>query len=145
VCEHAIAELRPSHPGRHVTLEKTGELVGYFDKDRALQTMSNLIGNALQHGEDPVEVSVREAKDRRSITTSVRNRGGGIPEDVRPRLFDPYQRGSGARAGLGLGLYIVQQIALAHGARCEVTSDAKTTTFAITWPRTPPEETPHRQ
>jgi signal transduction histidine kinase len=145
VCEQVVGELRVVHPRRRITVEVTGELVGYFDADRALQAISNLVGNALQHGEDPIEVVAYEAEDRHSITTLVRNRGRVIPAEDRERLFDPYQRGTGPAAGLGLGLYIVQQIALAHGARCEVTSDEDTTTVAIVWPRVPPEETPERQ
>lgn len=145
ICEDAIAELRIAHPGRKISVEVEGDLLGYFDLDRVMQAMSNVIGNAIQHGEDPIEVSVREASDRQSITTRVRNRGRAIPEEERGRLFDPYQRGTGPAAGLGLGLYIVQQIALAHGARCEVSSDTQTTTVSIVWPRVPVEETPARQ
>jgi len=145
ICEDAVAELRIAHPGREITVEIEGDLLGYFDLDRAMQAMSNVIGNAIQHGEDPIEVTVREAEDHQSITTTVRNRGRAIPEDERARLFDPYRRGTGAAAGLGLGLYIVQQIALAHGARCEVSSDTQTTTVSIVWPRVPVEETPARQ
>lgn len=142
ICEDAASELRIAHPNREIAVELEGDLLGYFDHDRALQAMSNLIGNAIQHGEGKVEVEAREAADRHSLTTLVRNYGAAID---RSRLFDPYQPGNGARAGVGLGLYIVQQIALAHGARCEVTSDAGTTTVAIVWPRVPLEETPERQ
>lgn len=145
ICEDAVAELRIAHPERKISVQIEGALLGHFDLDRVMQAMSNLIGNAIQHGEDPIEVSVREAPDHRSIATTVRNRGRAIPEDELARLFDPYQRGTGPAAGLGLGLYIVQQIALAHGARCDVKSDTQTTTVSIVWPRVPVEETPARQ
>jgi signal transduction histidine kinase len=145
ICEDAVAELRVAHPDRKLVVEVAGDLLGYFDADRALQAISNLVGNAIQHGSDPIEVIAREAEDHHSVTTLVRNRGRAIPENERASLFDPYHRGSGPAAGLGLGLYIVKQIALAHGARCEVTSDDRVTTFAIVWPRIPLEETPRRQ
>jgi signal transduction histidine kinase len=54
-------------------------------------------------------------------------------------LFDPFSHAEAGvpRQGLGLGLFIVQQIALAHGASCDVKSDEQGTTFAIQWPRGP--------
>ncbi len=61
-----------------------------------------------------------------------------------PTLFDPFRRAAHAkRGGLGLGLYIVRQIALAHGGICDVRSDAESgTRFTITWPRAPLDEVP---
>ncbi|MEP6865081.1 MAG: HAMP domain-containing sensor histidine kinase [Deltaproteobacteria bacterium] len=144
VCEDAVAELRIAHPDRKIVIEIEGDLLGHFDADRVLQAISNLVGNAIQHGADPIVVIAREAEDHHSITTLVRNGGRAIPDRERAGLFDPYRRGSGPAAGLGLGLYIVQQIAVAHGALCKVTSDDEATTVAIVWPRVPLEETPRR-
>ncbi|HEU4615574.1 MAG TPA: ATP-binding protein, partial [Kofleriaceae bacterium] len=61
------------------------------------------------------------------------------PDDLRARLFDPFAHAdvAGPHRGLGLGLFIVQQIALAHGALCEVKSTEAGTTFSIRWPRAP--------
>jgi signal transduction histidine kinase len=70
----------------------------------------------------------------------VTNHGPPIPSDALARIFDPFQHADPAttRNGLGLGLYIVQEIARAHGARCDVSSTRKATTFSIRWPSAHP-------
>jgi signal transduction histidine kinase len=145
LCSEVVEELDAGHPHRDLTITCTGDLRGRWDHDRVVQAMTNLVGNSLQHGQDPIRVTVVEAGDRRSIVTSVNNRGRLIPLDEQGALFDPFRSGAASKGGLGLGLYIVQQIALAHGARCEVQSnESEGTTFTITWPRTPAEEIPDR-
>lgn len=144
ICREAVDELRASHPDRDLRLSAPGQLVGSWDRDRVLQAISNLVANALVHGEDPITVRVFEEPDRQHVVTDVHNRGVAIPPAQLHTLFDPFSRGSKARrGGLGLGLYIVQQIALAHGAACNVTSaDDDGTRFTIRWPRTPLSEVP---
>lgn len=133
----AVEELRLAHPRRSISLDLRGDLRGRWDRDRVLQLISNLVGNAIQHGEDPITVQVRESGDRRSLVLLVHNCGPVIPAELLSTLFDPLRlEMSDTRAGLGLGLYIVRQIALAHGAHCDVTSSAERgTTFTVTWPR----------
>lgn len=72
--------------------------------------------------------------------------GGAIPTAELASLFDPFRQASRSRGtGLGLGLYIVQQIALGHGATCSVTSSAQAgTAFAVRWPRVRPDGSPRR-
>ncbi len=143
VCEEAAMEIRAAYPDREVIVSCSGSGMGAWDHDRVLQVLSNLLGNAVQHAQSTIQLTVREEPDRRAVTTSVHNDGSVIPAEDIPRMFDPF-RGS-RRGGLGLGLYIVQQIALAHGTTCEVhTTKADGTTFTIRWPRTPPEEVPER-
>jgi signal transduction histidine kinase len=67
---------------------------------------------------------------------TVHNRGNPIPAGVLPRLFEPFQRGDTSSAGLGLGLYIVSEIARAHHGSVTVTSTApEGTTFTVTLPK----------
>lgn len=140
-----VQEVQSSHPKREIELSTSGDLDGHWDRDRVLQAMSNLIGNAIEHGIDPIRVRVEETPDRRAIVTTVSNRGRVIPAEELATLFDPFKNRDASRtAGLGLGLYIVRAIALAHGAQCRVSSDDEGTRFVITWPRTPHEEVPHR-
>lgn len=144
VCREIVDEMRVVHPARALTVVASGDLIGSWDRDRLLQALSNLVSNALIHGSDPIEIRAFEDAERQAVTTEVRNAGPPIPEEMMPGLFDPFRRGKAAKpGGLGLGLHIVQQIALAHGAECRVRSSAgEGTTFSIRWPRAPLTEVP---
>jgi signal transduction histidine kinase len=144
VCREVIEQVRVTHPDRALSIETSGDLVGSWDRDRLLQALANLVTNALVHGADPIEIRVREAADRQTVTTEVHNGGPPIAPELMPDLFEAFRRGKAAkRGGLGLGLFIVQQIALAHGAECLVRSrEGDGTTFTIPWPRTPLTEVP---
>jgi signal transduction histidine kinase len=137
ICRVATDEASAANPERTLELEVHGDLHANVDRDRVMQVMTNLLSNAFQHSTGPIEVCVREQADHETIVTSVTSHGAPIPPQELARIFDPFARADAAldRPGLGLGLYIVQQIALAHGARCEVTSTEAATTFAIRWPR----------
>lgn len=144
ICRESVDELRSVHPDRQVALETRGNLVGSWDRDRVVQVISNLVANALAHGRDPITARAYEADDRQAIVTEVHDTGPAIPPETVDGLFDPFRRGANVRrTGLGLGLYIVRQIALAHGATCTVDSSEQAgTTFRIRWPRTPLEQVP---
>ena len=141
LCDEAIAELRLVHPHRQLRVTREGDTTGHWDRDRLLQVASNLVANAIQHGEDPIHVSVRESVDRFSVHLRVENSGPPIAPERLKTLFDPFASGGEdtrrVREHLGLGLYIVRQIALAHGATVDITSDERCTAFEIRWPRTP--------
>ncbi len=98
--------------------------------------MSNLLANAVAHGDPqtPIDVIVGDAGGM--LEVAVVNGGAAIPEDVRPGLFQPFHRGrrAGGRDGLGLGLYIASEIAKAHGGALTVTSDARETRFVFRMP-----------
>ncbi len=144
IAQQVVDELQMIHPQRQLRTRFEGDLRGTWDRDRVFQALANLIGNAIQHGDDPVEVDVEEEPGRRAVIMTVSNRGAMVPADEIVHLFDPFRAGPSARAGLGLGLYIVQQIAFAHGATCDVDSSAERTAFRIRWPRVPLEEAPDR-
>jgi two-component system sensor histidine kinase/response regulator len=140
IVHRVIQEHQVSFPAGRLETRLEGDLLGSWDADRLAQVTSNLVGNALEHGEsqDPIEVSAN-GTGADWVTLSVTNTGV-IPEEILPHLFDPFrggQRQLGRREGLGLGLYIVQQIVLAHGGRVEVKTDARRTTFLVELPRRP--------
>ncbi len=139
ICRAAADEAIGANPQRTIRVDITGDLRGAFDRDRVHQVITNLISNAIHHSEESIEVRAYEGDEGRAVFTEVTSHGAPIPEDLQRRLFDPFAHFDGAapRRGLGLGLYIVQQIALAHGAVCGVRSDATGTTFSVRWPRTP--------
>lgn len=122
-----VDEHRTAHPDRVIELDLLGDLNVEGDQDRLAQVISNLIGNALQHGRGaPVSVRV-ERGDRVELT--VTNHGPSIPPETRARLFEPFARGAGAdpaapgSKSVGLGLYISSQIMQAHGGELRLQSD----------------------
>jgi len=134
---HTVHELAHAHPDRDIRCvldNASGDFSVDWDRDRVAQVAANLIGNALVHGSDPVSIQLTDEGDE--IVIAVGNRGE-IPPDVVPRLFDPFVSDppDSGRSGLGLGLYIVQQIAHAHGGEVRAESSNGTTTFLVRLPR----------
>jgi PAS domain S-box-containing protein len=135
-----LEELEVTHPDRVVLTHGRGPHAGEWDPDRLAQVVSNLVGNALQHGarDTPVQVALRE--EGSEVVLTVTNQGAPIPEALLPHVFDPFQRAADSgREGLGLGLYIVEQIVQAHGGTIAVCSSAAAgTTFTVRLPRACP-------
>ncbi|HXU61503.1 MAG TPA: hybrid sensor histidine kinase/response regulator [Polyangia bacterium] len=132
LCEEAADELQGLDAGR-VELQFEGELAGEWDRNRLLQAVANLLGNALRYGAGVVTVSGRAAGQ--SVELMVHNNGTPIPSNFLPMMFRPFQRGAKDRLGLGLGLFIVREIVRAHGGEIAVASTAEAgTTFTIRLP-----------
>jgi signal transduction histidine kinase len=137
--ERVVRESQAAYPDRRIEVRQEGDLSARGDPDRLAQAASNLIGNALQHGDSNSPVQIRlDGSSAESVTFTVAN-AGTIPAEVLPRLFDPFRVGdrtSGQSEGLGLGLYIVQQIVLAHAGTIDVQCPGDNqTTFAVRIPR----------
>ncbi|HVE51877.1 MAG TPA: GAF domain-containing sensor histidine kinase [Ramlibacter sp.] len=132
--QDVVDELTTAWPGRPIAYEADLSGPVACDRTRIAQLMSNLLANALKYGdpEQPVRVEARTAGG--ALEIRVANGGTPIPEEVRARLFEPYFRGAAQatdREGLGLGLYIVSEIARAHGGTVEVGSNAQETCFTF--------------
>ncbi|WP_396134735.1 sensor histidine kinase [Cellulomonas sp. ATA003] len=82
------------------------------DRDRFAQAVDNLLGNALRHGAAPVRLCARA--DGETVVVRVTDSGAGVPAAMVPRLFDRFATGA-RRGGTGLGLFIVRELARAHG------------------------------
>jgi PAS domain S-box-containing protein len=137
-CRDVVAELSTIHPGRQILIETSGDLQGEWDLSRVQQVVSNLVGNALEHGQDPVQVTVTGELDDVVLAVQNRNLDRPVPTALLPLLFEPFRRGDARddSTGLGLGLYIVSQIVHAHGGTIAVTStEAEGTTFTSRWSR----------
>ncbi|WP_224372242.1 hybrid sensor histidine kinase/response regulator [Hyalangium versicolor] len=134
-----VQEHQAAFPERRIEVHQKGNGVGNWDADRLAQVASNLIGNALQHGDvkEPIQILLDGTHDD-AIRFSVEN-VGVIPPDVQQSLFDPFrggQRQRGRKEGLGLGLYIVQQIVQAHQGDVQVESGtSRYTVFSVELPR----------
>ncbi len=144
ICRAASQEVERARPACAVEVVTTGELSGTFDCDRMFQAVSNLLGNAFQHGEPPVRVRAWEAEDRRNVFVRVSNRGKPIPREALETIFHAFSHRAGPGGSLGLGLYVVDQIARGHGGTCEVRSEDGETAFTMRLPRTPLGEVPDR-
>jgi len=136
-------EFRSAHPSRTFKFRATGDLVGDWDTDRVRQAVSNLLGNAVQHGGDKFPILFSLDGMPHSVEILVHNGGPPILEGELPRIFEPLIRGSSAgtakknRPGsIGMGLYIAREIARSHGGSVSVTSTPETgTAFTIHLPR----------
>ena len=132
--DEVVSECRQLDGGDRISVNKTGDLTGQWDPNRLAQAISNLIRNAITHGEGPVTVHLLERPA--SVELQVHNGGEPIPADRLPQMFAPFERGSADGRGLGLGLYIVRAIAEAHGGTVDAASTrAEGTTFRLALPR----------
>lgn len=132
--EQVIDEMRGMHPERAITATIPSLLCLHCDPERLAQLLSNLLANALVHGSAGAPVQVEARDDDGKFVLTVSNEGAELPQDVIDQLFKPYWRAA-SRAGsegLGLGLYIVDQIARAHGGRIDVASSGGRTSFTLT-------------
>jgi signal transduction histidine kinase len=139
-----VVEIGASYPDSVVQVETSGDLSGAWDADRFTQALTNLVGNAVQHGAPghPIRVSARGAAGE--VTIAVHNEGPPIPAGEQAAIFQAGLRAgaptTGDRRHQGLGLYIVDRIVAAHGGSVSVQSSAADgTTFTIRLARRPHE------
>jgi signal transduction histidine kinase len=133
VATRLVGDMSLANPARKIDLVIRGtEFKARVDGARMEQVLMNLVGNALVHGvkDTAVEIVLEDAGD--DVLVHVSNQGD-IPAEALPRIFEPFQQGYGKRksTGLGLGLYIVDQIVFAHGGSVTVDTGRGTTTFTI--------------
>jgi signal transduction histidine kinase len=138
VAKKVVAEHQLADSSARFDVRTTGDLNGTLDESRMAQVFSNLIGNALAHGDrsEPVTMLL-DGSNPNEIAFSIQNKGE-IPAAMMPDLFNPF-RSSGNRSagssGLGLGLYIVEQVVKIHGGRVSVHSGDGATRFDLRVPR----------
>jgi signal transduction histidine kinase len=135
--EQIVAEFRNAHPDRLIEVDVRLSGKVKMDAGRMGQLLSNLLGNALSYGAPGEPVSVIAKSADKGFAISVSNRGVPIPAETMPHLFTAFQRGDVQpnQQGLGLGLYIAQEIARAHGGIISVESNPHETTFRAEFPQ----------
>jgi sigma-B regulation protein RsbU (phosphoserine phosphatase) len=135
-----LDELRLAQPTVQFQLDGS-EVEGSWDRDRMGQVVANLAGNAAQYGRpgSAIRVIVSASDGSAHLLIHNENRDQAIPEEKLKLIFDPFERGrtNGVSEGLGLGLYIVQQIVRAHRGTITVKSDDTGTTFRVSLPIVP--------
>jgi len=142
ICTGAIEEMKAIYPKRLFQLNCAEEIPGEWDQARMSQLLSNLLGNAVQHGAIHSPIIVTACRGDNGVELAVHNDGMAISPHLIPRLFDcMFQGASGQRdaddnsTSLGLGLYIAKEIITAHGGTIEVCStETEGTTFMVRLP-----------
>jgi signal transduction histidine kinase len=136
-----VDEIRGASPGSLIEIRVDGDCSARIDSDRFEQVLSNLLGNAVTHGDPtrPIRVTLRAGPA--AIVLTVQNQGPPIDPEFLPLLFNPFARGGkplGRSAGLGLGLYISERIVDAHHGTLSAQSSSEAgTTFTVTVPKRP--------
>jgi signal transduction histidine kinase len=143
ICAGVIDELRLSRPNQEIALDVEADTVATCDPDRVAQVLSNIVGNAVQHGAEggPIRVSVRDGGPG-AVAIEVHNLGEPIPADAQASIFEAFRRepkSTGGRStSIGLGLFIADQLVRAHGGTITVRSpDRGGTSFTVVLPRKP--------
>ena len=137
-----VEEVRAAHPEATFEVRVGDDCAAPVDADRFEQVVSNLLGNAVTHGDKTKPIRVTMSSAPNEVRLSVQNQGQPIEPAFLPLLFNPLRargRSSGGRsAGLGLGLYISERIIVGHGGTLSVTSTAEAgTSFEVQLPRRP--------
>lgn len=143
ICRAAVDEVRSARPDRSFSLEVPDDLVGVVDDARLRQALSNLLNNAVEHGDPGSAIGVAVGREGLEIVIAVTNHGEPIPPESLQVIFDPLVQLSNRSAGapqrpstnLGLGLFIAREVAVGHHGTLEVTSDAaRGTVFTMRLP-----------
>ncbi|MBN8942001.1 MAG: GAF domain-containing sensor histidine kinase [Rhizobiales bacterium] len=134
--EQVIGELRSTQPERVIAADLAFDGPVDCDHVRIGQLLSNLVANALMHGDQDAPVKVIARKQGDLFELAVVNAGAPIPPGILKDLFKPFVRASArpSQQGLGLGLYIASEIARAHGGSLDVASADHETRFIFRMP-----------
>lgn len=142
VIEQVVGEIRRIAPQRALDVSIAIDDPVYCDRQRIGQLASNLLANAMTHGDPGRPITFEAITRDGAFILSIANAGNPIPPEVRERLFQPFFRGAhrASQNGLGLGLYIASEIAKAHDGSLRVTSTSDETRFTFEMPADPPVE-----
>ena len=142
LCREVIDEMQAAYPAREFELlsENDGQMTGNWDGARLRQMISNLLGNAVQHGFATTPITLNILSDGPNVSLAFHNQGPAIPEEALGVIFDPMKRhqpteASSPPGSFGLGLFIAHQVASAHGGSVAVVSALDETVFTIHLPR----------
>lgn len=135
-----VEQLRGAHPDRRLVLATSGDCRGHWDGLRVQQSLRNLVSNAIKYGLPGAPVRVALRGSRSEVCLEVTNSGPPIEPAALGGIFDPLRRGDESRDGddrssLGLGLFIVREIAHAHGGEVEVHTGSGENSFVVRLPR----------
>jgi signal transduction histidine kinase len=136
LCRHVTEEAQAAHSERTIRLTLDNDLRGEWDYARLAQVLSNLVSNALIHGERHSPIWIAATGDDGTVTITVANRAQPIAQKELERLFEPFRQGEQdtphrRSGGLGLGLYIASEIVQSHGGSISACSSEGVVTFKV--------------
>ncbi len=144
LCEEALNAVRTIYPEQEFVQHLSGDLRSQVDAPRMRQVLSNLLDNAVQHGDQGTEIRLSARGEEDAVVISTTNFGNLIPGDALELIFEPLVQVAKSTSdlsrrpttSLGLGLFIVREIVLGHRGTIDVRSGADTgTVFTIRLPR----------
>jgi signal transduction histidine kinase len=137
LCAQELEQLAAAYPNSRVQMSVEGNCHGSLDARRMRQLIGNLVTNAIQYGAPDVPVRVAVVGEETHLRLEVINEGPVIARETLMQLFEPLKRATvnPSHPGLGLGLYIVREIAKGHGGVAEARSDNRETIFSVRLPR----------
>jgi len=148
LCREAFDQVCAAYPLRKLEADIAPAVTMNFDAPRMRQVLSNLLNNAVQHGDPAFPVMLAASHDEQGVTLVVRNRGTPIPPDAMQVIFNPLVQVASKESepherpatSLGLGLFIAREIVKGHEGTVTVTSSAKEgTSFVVRLPIAPRE------
>lgn len=140
ICRDALDEVRAAHPQRQFDIVVPEDADWMVDNARLRQALSNLLNNAVQHGDPGAPITLSASVAEGELSICVINRGKPIPPESLQVIFDPLVQLSEKSAAsasdafsnsLGLGLFIAREVATGHHGTLDVTSDALSGTVFI--------------
>jgi hypothetical protein len=139
ILNQVVSELQIIWPSKNIEVTYQLNSPVKCDGKRMAQMFSNILGNALTHGDKSAPVQVNVKSSDLTFKIAVTNMGKQIPGAIMKKLFQPFSRGevTPEQQGLGLGLYISSEIARAHGGELLVDSGEQQTTFTFKMPLEP--------
>jgi signal transduction histidine kinase len=136
LCAQQIEQLGVGFPDTPLQLHVEGDCHGYWDPTRLRQLLGNLVTNAIYHGAPDQPVRIKVLGGEAGIRIEVSNSGPPIDPEMLALIFEPLKRGTAnGHSGLGLGLYIVREIAIGHAGAVEARSNDSETVFSVRLPR----------
>jgi signal transduction histidine kinase len=138
ICQAVANEMKAMYPDRIFEVDAADAIKGQWDGPRLSQVLSNLVGNAIQHGGKDTPITIKACRCADGMELSVHNEGPPIPPALIPTLFDRFVQGkagkpseNSAPSNLGLGLYIAKEIVTAHGGTITARSAQGEGTFFV--------------
>lgn len=132
LCQEVVNEIRFAFPNCTLNFDSLGDFEGNWDATRLRQMISNLLANAVQHGDKNSPAGIALRNEGSEVIVTVHNEGIPIPETELATIFDPLVRGSSPKmqenrrhGSIGLGLYIVKEVVTSHGGTITVKSAAQ--------------------